>query len=306
MKLVRAGIVVGKNNIEGYETLINVLSEPDFIELCTPVIFGSLESAEAAIKKVEPENAVTFNVLKAMNESVDGRINFIDNLSSETDAINIAVNSYLDNCVDALIVMAHEVYNDPGKQRLTATIAESMQHENKGFLDWFCNDKNRSINISSLDDIEVINKSLRWDYTLIRPRMAVISNKEELSEKIANLRENGYNIFGPFNPGKEETKDIYKKYDALLFLDELKANNQFKNSLNARQRSHGYISGLPMVLTYTLKSPETTNLKEAIYSAIDIDRARMKYRKATFSPLEKLWNPKGRDDFKLDLSATED
>ena len=306
MKLVRAGIVVGKNNIEGYATLINVLSEPDFFELCTPVIFGSLESAEAAIKKVEPENAISFNVLQAMNEAVDGRINFIDNLSAETDAINIAVNAYLDNCVDVLIVMANEIYNSPDKQKLTATIAESMQHENKGFLDWFCNDSRRSINISSLDDLEIINKSLRWDYTLIRPRLAVISHQEELREKITQLREDGYVIFGPFSPEKEEIKEIYKNYDALLFLDEVKAKNLFKNSLNAKQRSYGYISGLPMVLTYTLKSPETTNLKEAIYSAIDIDRARMRYRKATYSPLEKLWNPKGRDDFKRDLSATEE
>lgn len=305
MKLIRVGIVVGKNNIEGYETLINVLSEPDFFELCTPVIFGSIEAAETAIQRLEPEEKITFNVLKKMNDAIDGRINFIDNLSVEKDAVDIAVNAYLDNCVDVLVVISKDVLNTPNKHALTETIAEAMQQENKGFLDWCCNGTTRAINISTLEEIEEINKSLRWDYTLIRPRLAVISKQENLSEEIAQLRENGYVIFGPFNPEKEEIQNIYKHYDALLFYNEVKANAAFKASLNTKH-SYGYISGLPMVFTYTLKDPEATNLKEALYAAIDIDRARMAYRRATYSPLEKIWNPKGRDDFKLDLSTTEE
>lgn len=83
MKLIRVGIVVGKNNKNGNETLINMLSEPDFFELCTPVIFGSLEAAEEAIKAVEPEQKMSFNVLKDIKASIDGRINLVDNLESE-------------------------------------------------------------------------------------------------------------------------------------------------------------------------------------------------------------------------------
>lgn len=107
-----------------------MLSEPDFFELCTPVIFGSLEAAEEAIKAVEPEQKMSFNVLKDIKASIDGRINLVDNLESEKDAISIAVNAYLDNCIDAVVIITNEIYNTPEKPKLTALIAEAMQHEN--------------------------------------------------------------------------------------------------------------------------------------------------------------------------------
>lgn len=305
MKLIRVGIVVGKNNKNGNETLIKMLSEPDFFELCTPVIFGSLEAAEEAIKAVEPEQKMSLNVLKDIKASIDGRINLVDNLESEKDAISIAVNAYLDNCIDAVVIITNEIYNTPEKPKLTALIAEAMQHENSGFLDWVCNGEHKALNITSFTDIATIKKSLRWDNLLIQPRIAVVSKQEDIHEEIVKLREEGYAIFGPFNPEKEETKGIYSHYDALLFYNEAKANSYYKDTLNTK-KTYGYISGLPMVLTYTLRNPETSNLKEALYAAIDIDKARMAYRQATYSPLEKMWNPKGRDDFKLDLSKTDE
>lgn len=305
MKLIRVGIAVGKNNKRGYETLIQVLSEPELFELFTPVIFGSKEAAEEAIATVQPEENITFNVLKDSNDSQDGRINFVDNIDAESDVINISVNAYLDNCIDALVIVSNEIYNTPEKPRLTQAIADAMQHPNEGFIDWFCNGATRTVNVPSLANIETIVKSLRWDYTLIRPRIAIVSHQEELHQEIANLRETGVIAFGPFNPENEETKEIYGHYDALVFCNNAKANGQYKNTLDTKH-SYGYISGLPMVLTYTLRAPEASNLKDAIYAAIDIDHARMAYRKATCAPLEKYWNPKGRDDFKIDFSTPED
>ena len=47
-------------------------------------------------------------------------------------------------------------------------------------------------------------------------------------------------------------------------------------------------------------------LRHAIYAALDILRQRIRYRHATHHPLAKQWIPRGRDDYKLDLTKEED
>ena len=47
-------------------------------------------------------------------------------------------------------------------------------------------------------------------------------------------------------------------------------------------------------------------LRQAIYAALDILRQRIRYRQATSHPLEKQWVPRGRDDYKLDLTKDDE
>ena len=321
MKLLKVGLVAGIQNNSGYETIVRVLSEPEILEVCTPVLFGSQKKAIQTLKSIKTEQPVSFNVVKAANEVLDGRINIVDGLESEADSLSSAIAAYMNNCIDVVAAAPSEIINSTDKHDLTEFIAKAIESETKGLFDWEINDSTRALLLHPMDisenlgeglaveafmnDLTTINKSLRKDYTLIKPRIAVFSSIDKVHKDLVELREHGVFAFGPF--GTEMiSQDKNLPYDALLFLNEDNAFELLKKGLNS-DKTFGYVSGLPMVATYILNDTEVCpqNMKEAIYAAIDIFKARISYRRATHNPLEKQWIPRGRDDFKLDLTKEE-
>ena len=164
------------------------------------------------------------------------------------------------------------------------------------------------------NDVTNIYHCLRQDFGLIRPRIAVVSPLDKLHGDLAELQEQGITAFGPFAGVPFVEGQWHTHYDACLFLNN---DDAFKSVLDRQEaeNSIGYISGLPIVLTYPFqgisyeiagKGEANENaLRQAFFAAIDIYRNRVAYKHATVSPLEKQWVPRGRDDFKLDLTKEE-
>lgn len=190
-----------------------------------------------------------------------------------------------------------------------------------------------------------ISQSLRTDTDELRPRIAVVGDlptapsrpeaevKEATDhpaplapegEETANdpvrgaltvLHKEGLLAFGPFTIAQVINDDLCRHYDAIAVWGNASSIEQAATLID-NETTVGYTAGLPVVHTYPLvdASFETAGqgtatadaLRRAIYAGIDILRARREYALATCRPLEKQWIPKGRDDYKLDLTKDDD
>lgn len=321
MKILKVGLVADVNTESGYEAIERLISEPEFMEICTPVLFGNLSKATQVLKKIQLEQPFAFNSIKNAYEAVDGHANIVDGFETEEDALAAAINAYMSNNIDVLVIAPENIVNTSDKHDLSDFIAKSIEAEQKDVFDWVVNGNLRTLELHPIDknhdmaeglaveafmnDLMAINKSLRKDYMLIKPRIAVVSSIATLHKDLAELREHGVFAFGPFS-SKSFAEESYSHYDAVLFLEDDKACESILSKQD-NASTFGYISGLPMVVTYLTKNADGAyqGMKDALYSAIDILRARISYKRATYNPLEKQWVPRGRDDFKLDLTKEE-
>lgn len=342
MKLLRIGLTHGDINGIGYETLLKVLQDPELLEFCTPIIFGSAKIIQATAAQTGIEPVPLYTIASAA-DAADGHINLVSvcndseielqfgqqteaALQAEANSLTAALDAFTHRQIDALVTLPGHLDNDAESHALTDFIHRALGSEEEAF-DWLINGSTRTLQLHLMDvstelgeglakeafitHLQAINNSLRLDFGLIRPRLAVVSTQDKLRLAIDDLHELGLMVFGPFAPQSFAEGQWQQHYDGSLYLDAEEAHRQAFQDLEA-EYTIGYISGLPMVLTYPIQSigydiagrgeANEVSLRQSIYAAIDIVRARHAYRHATHHPLEKQWIPRGRDDFKLDLT----
>lgn len=344
MKLLRVGITHGDINGISLELITKALASPEMLEICTPVVFSNDECFFQTAKLVEMEQPVPLEVIPSAKNLLDGRVNLVNvcegaqiewgqqtetALKAEADSLNAAIEAYKAGLIDILICAPGRLDNDIDSHSLSDFIKQASASDAKEF-DWIINEKVRTLKLHPLEfstelgeglameaftnDLTTINNHLREDFTLLKPRIAVVSANQKLATDIKELQEKGMVVFGPFEAKDFVETGKYNHYDAVLFLEEEETRHALINSFDS-QNTIGYVSGLPIVLAYPLTGvcydkagkglSDDATLRNAIYSAIDIHRNRETYRRATRNPLEKQWVPKGRDDFKLDLTKEE-
>ena len=71
-KRVRAAITHGDTNGVGYELIFKTFSEPDMLELCTPIIYGSPKVATYHRNALEME--ANFTIINDTSEAKEGRL----------------------------------------------------------------------------------------------------------------------------------------------------------------------------------------------------------------------------------------
>lgn len=342
MKLFKIGLTHGDINGIGYEVMLKVLQDPELLEFCTPIIFGSAKIANATATQTCIEQVPLYIISKAA-DAIDGHINLVNvctndepelqfgqqteaSLKAEANSLTAALDAYQNHYIDALVTLPGHLDNDINSHALTDFIHRAIGGEDEAF-DWIVNGPVRTLQLHAMDvstelgeglakeafisQLTSISNSLRQDFNLIRPRIAVISQHDKVRNAIEDLQEQGIMVFGPFVPQAFIDGDYRKHYDGCLFLDAEEARGKSLEGLDA-DYSIGYISGLPLVHTYPMLpisydiagkgEASEVSLRQAIYAAIDILRSRIAYRHATRHPLEKQWVPRGRDDFKLDLT----
>lgn len=80
--MIRVGITHGDINGVGYEVILKTLSDPRFVELCTPVVYGSAKVAAYHRKAIDIE-PVNFNIITGAKHIVDGQNNLINCVDEE-------------------------------------------------------------------------------------------------------------------------------------------------------------------------------------------------------------------------------
>jgi len=341
MKLIRVGITHGDINGIGPEIIQKVLDCPEIQELCTPIVFSGVSIMKQAAAHCTLEQPINFNIVNSAAEALDGRVNLVNvckeeipieyggntehSLQAEAASLQAAMQAWHSKEVDVLVCCPGQLDNDQDNHALSDFIRKALP--TTGDFDWLINGQVRTLMLHPVafstqtgevmaheqfaDEIRKIHQLLRQDFGFIRPRIALLSNDKRYSNDIHDLREEGVVIFGPFEASEFVASELYKHYDGILFLEQEEARHTLLNNLD-KSNTYGYVGGLPLVLTTTMEGvlypiagqdkADVTPLRNAIYAAIDIYRSRNTYLRATHKPLEKQWNPKGRDDFKLDLT----
>ena len=186
-----------------------------------------------------------------------------------------------------------------------------------------------SINVGDIvNKLRIFNQSLKQDFGIVKPRIAVLSlnphagdagllGTEEETIIIPAMQEaekKGVMSFGPYAADGFFGSQMYDKFDGVLAMYHDQGLAPFKTL--AMDDGVNYTAGLPIVRTspahgtaYDIAGQNVASeesFRQALYTALDIYRNRLRYQEATANPLRKQYFDRGGDNEKLDLTKDDD
>ncbi len=202
-KKIRVAITHGDTNGIGYELIFKTFAEPEMLELCTPIIYGSPKVATYHRNALDME--ANFTIIKDASEAQNGRLNllpvFDDEIKVELGvpteesgvaglrAVDKALDDYRLGLFDVLVTAPidnNEHFHFSGQSRY---IEDHLETEEQG-LSILINDELRialatrnlplrqvaeSITKASIiKNTTLLFKSLRRDFRITCPRIAVL------------------------------------------------------------------------------------------------------------------------------------
>lgn len=349
-RLIRVGITHGDINGVGYEIILKALADERITELCTPVIFGCSRLADKCRDDFEIEEFQSVSVDGA-SDIVDGKVNIVDigcenirltpGVSSPeagqaaVKALEMASAAIEAGDIDVIVTAPickettnSETFHFPGH---TEYLQERLGNGSRSLMILFDDNLRIALVTTHLpisgvaeavtceavsEAIMAFNASLRLDFSIFRPKIAVLSlnphcgdggllgneEKDEIIPAIEKCSQAGVLAFGPFAADGFFSSGAYGKFDGVLACYHDQGLAPFK----ALAGEHGvnFTAGLPVVRT----SPDhgtafdiawqgvadPTSMREAIYKAIDIFRSRKRAEEASANPLPAGDRP-GRD-----------
>ena len=178
------------------------------------------------------------------------------------------------------------------------------------------------------EKLRLFNASLKRDFNIDGPRIAVLSVNPHAGENgilgteehdiilpamQQSLDEHGVQCFGPYAADGFFGARHYRRFDGVLAMYHDQGLAPFKTI--AMDEGVNFTAGLPIVRTspdhgtgYDIAGQGIANessMRHAIYTAIDVCRNRVRYDEAHQNPLPKLFQDRGRDNVKLDLTKSE-
>lgn len=353
---IKIGITQGDVNGIGYEVILKTFEDPTILELCTPIIYGSPKIMTYHRKALELETS--FTIINSAAEAVQGKLNVINCNNNEVkvelgkpsresgkaafDALERAMQDYKEGLYDVLVtapihkeMIQSETFTFPGH---TEYIEQSVGEGAKALM-ILANEQLRVAlvtghipvaKISSVltqelieEKLEAFNTSLRADFGISAPRIAVlalnphagdggvIGNEEAtiITPAIKAMREKRVLCFGPYPADGFMGTMSYTHFDGVLAMYHDQGLTPFK--VLAMDDGVNFTAGLPLVRT----SPDhgtafdiagknmasDNSMRQAIYMAIDIYRNRKNENEAYRNPLRKLYFEKRDDSDKLRL-----
>ncbi len=360
-KKIKIGITHGDINGIGYEVILKTLADVRILELCTPIIYGSSKVLAWHRKAMELE-PVNMSIINRAQDAGANRVSIINSIdvdvkvdiSRSTPEAGMAAFKALEDAVrdlkagdiDALLTapinknnIQNEQFDFPGH---TEYLEQACGEGNKALM-ILLNDNLRvalvtghiplaevsaALTIEGITDkLRTFNYSLKQDFGIVCPRIAVLSlnphggeegllGKEEQEIIIPAMKEadkEGIMSFGPFAADGFFGSGNFNKYDGILAMYHDQGLIPFKTI--AMENGVNFTAGLPVIRTSpahgtaydiagkNLASEES--FRSALYLAIDVYRARKRYKNATANPLKKQYFERGSDNEKLDLTSEE-
>lgn len=340
---IRVGITHGDINGVGYEVILKALADETMTELCTPVIFGYHAIAEKMRRQLGLEE-LRLQKAPSVAAAQAGRVNVVEighdvpelnpgeptpaSGKAAVDALEMAVSALKNGEIDVLVTapickeaVQSDTFHFPGHtEYLEAAIGEGT----KARMILFDDNVRVALVTTHLPIAEVpaaitaesveaaivqLNDTLRRDFSIDRPRIAVLSlnphagdggllgNEEKMtiSPAVEKIRNTGVLAFGPFAADGFFGLGDYRLYDGVVAMYHDQGLAPFKTI--AGERGVNFTACLPYVRT----SPDhgtafgiawkgeadETSMREAVYKAIDIFRRRESYDEASANPLKK-------------------
>ena len=319
------GITQGDINGIGYEVIFKALADPAIYDDCTFVIYGSPKIAAFHRKQVNLGNMVVNNA-NSIEDIVPNAINIINvcdentrvDLGSNTiqagecslAAIHRAQADLKNNLLDILINAPTNQGNLMDAGFKFAGVPEFIAHDLncRNFVLMMLGDKIRIATATSpmpiasvpsvltpeklLWKIKTLNKSLKDDFAIRKPRIAVLGfnpfasdygafgqeEAEKIQPAIEKATEEDIVVFGPYSPDSFFASEAYMKFDAVLAMTYDQAVVPFR--IIEGYGGVSYTGGLPVVCTAPLHGPaydiagkgvaDDTSIRNSIYRAVDI------------------------------------
>ena len=361
-KMIRVGITHGDINGIGYEVILKTFSDQRMTELCVPIIYGSSKVA-AYHRKALDLPAVNINVVSRAEEAGLNRVNIINcveddikvELTQSTPvagraaykALEAAVADLKSGAIDVLVtapINKHNIQNAqfhfPGHtEYLEQTLGDGQKALMILMTDTLrvalvtghipVSQVPSQITVENIvTKLQVFNQSLKQDFTIIKPRIAVlalnphagdngvIGNEEAeiIKPAMEEAERLGVMSFGPFPADGFFGSKMYEDFDGVLSMYHDQGLAPFKAL--AMEEGVNYTAGLPFVRTspahgtaYNIAGQNLaseSSFRQAVYTALDVYRSRQSYREATAHPLRKQYFDKGSDNVKLDLTKDEE
>ena len=358
---IKVGITQGDVNGIGYEVILKTFAEPAMFELCTPIVYGSPKVAAYHRKALDlPTN---FSIINSAKDAEPDRLSIVNcnedevkvELSKPTeeggraalDALEKAVEEYKAGLIDVLVtapINKHTIQSEefcfPGH---TEFLENALGKGQKALMILMKDDFRVAlvtghIPVSQIastitkelieEKIKIFNHSLKQDFAIGAPRIAVLSlnphagdegllgteEQEIILPAIEEMRAQGIFCFGPYPSDGFMGSGNYTRFDGILAMYHDQGLTPFKAL--AMDEGVNYTAGLPVVRTspahgtaYDIAGKGVASedsFRQAIYVAIDVFRNRQRERVARANPLRKQYYEKRDDSDKLKLDSVEE
>lgn len=336
------GITNGDINGIGYEVIIKCLMDPRITEMCTPVVYGSPKVAAYHRKTLNVEN-FSFHNIRHGGEAHQRKANMVNCLDDEVRvelgkptvqsgeaalaSLEAAVKDIKEGRIDVLVtapIDKHNIQSDsfrfPGhteylrsvfgaEEVLMLMISENMKIGTvTGHIPLSEVPSSLTAGLI-LSRLRILNNSLRNDFSIRKPRIAVLGlnphagdngllgseEKEKIGPAISKASEEGILAFGPFPSDGFFGTGEFRKYDAILAMYHDQGLIPFKAL--AFESGVNFTAGLPVVRTSPahgtafqiagLGQASESSFRQAVYSACDIFRHRQMNRELAANPLQR-------------------
>ncbi|MDX9882830.1 MAG: 4-hydroxythreonine-4-phosphate dehydrogenase PdxA [Prolixibacteraceae bacterium] len=358
---IKIGITQGDINGIGYEVIIKTLMEPRILEICTPIVYGSPKVAAYHRKALDLES-FTFNTIRTAKEADPKKANIIncsdDNIRVELGrsnemageasymALEKAVEDLKLGGIDALVTapinkdnIQSEKFHFPGhteflaeqfhvKDYVMLMVSEIMKIGVVVGHAPLAEVSKRITEDSILRKLRIISSSLEKDFSIKKPRIAVLAlnphagdggllgseEKEIIIPAIEKAREEGILAIGPYPADGFFGSGDYVKFDAILAMYHDQGLVPFK--LASFEKGVNYTAGLPVIRTspahgtaYDIAGEDKASpdsFRQALYLACDIYKNREIYAEISKNPLRKYEINPSQVDEAIDLQTEDD
>ena len=324
------GITQGDSNGIGYEVIIKALADPRILEQFTPVIYGSSKLFGFYRKSIPEVEQMDTNAIGSADEAHAKRINIVNCLPDSTYAepgqataesakgailsLQTAIKELKEGKIDVLVTgpinkkaMSNEGFGFPGHTEYIQNafgvkdVAMFMvSHRLKlAVVTGHIPLKDVPSQITEekiLSKLRLINQSLKQDFVIDQPRIAVLSlnphsgdggllgteEQDIIIPAIRKATEEGILAFGPFSPDGYFGLSHYENFDATLAMYHDQGLSPFKAL--SFEDGVNFTAGLPIIRTSPdhgtafemagRDEADPRSMRAAIFTAIDIFRNR--------------------------------
>ncbi len=333
------GISIGDLNGIGSEVVLKTFEDARMLELCTPVIFANIKVLSFIRKNFE--SIVPLQGIDKLDQIVIGKVNVFNlwregidlNLGTNDEKVGqYAIKSFVaatkalkDGEIDVLVTAPINKYNIQSEEFKFPGHTDYLDQELEGDALMLMVQDNLRVGLLTdhipinevashlteeliIRKIETINKTLIQDFSIHKPKIAVlglnphcgdggvIGNEDDtiLRPTLKKIFEKGTHVFGPFAADGFFGSNQYEKYDAVIATYHDQGLIPFKtlsfgNGVN-------YTAGLNKVRTspdhgtaYDIagkNKADYNSFKEAVYLAIDVFNSRNQYAEISEKPLK--------------------
>lgn len=340
-KPIKVGISIGDINGIGPEVIIKALRNKDILVNCTPIIYASAKSLSIHKKNIE-DTLFNFQGIKDANEASPKKINVVNCWQEEVNielgksskeggkyafiSLEKATQDLATNKIDVLVTAPiskeniHQAgFKFPGHTEYLAHLSKKeealmMMVSQNLRVALVSSHVSLKEAIETLSTDKIVNKindlynSLKKDFGIVRPKIAVLGLNPHAGEKgamgseeseiitpaINKVQQENILAFGPYPADGFFGSRQFTKFDGVLAMYHDQGLTGFKSI--AFEDGVNFTAGLPIVRTspdhgtaFDIAGKDLANeqsMRSAIYLAMDIFRTRKFIKKINENPLQ--------------------